>query len=199
MKARAVVAAASLALAGAGIGGVALISSTPSGAATLSCPNFTDTDVPTPPAGQTGYLFIGTSVSTSTSTITVTYHVGSGADQDVMVAGTQQGSGAFHYIVDLPQGAVVTNATVTGATAQTEVTVSGCLNGAEVPTTTPEAPTTTTKAPTTTTGAPTPGGTVVTPSGPSVAGETASRPSSSPSTLSPSAATAVQGSARFTG
>jgi hypothetical protein len=100
MKARAVLAAASLAVAGAGIGGAMFISS--SGAATLSCPNFDDTDVPTPPAGQTGYLFIGTSVSTSTSTITVTFHVDGGADQQVMVEGEQQGNGAFHYIVNLP-------------------------------------------------------------------------------------------------
>lgn len=151
----------------------------------MSCPNFTDTDVPTPPAGQTGYLFIGTSVTGTSSTITVTYHVDGGSDQQLMVDGTQQGNGAFHYIVDLPQGAVVTAATVTGAGDQTQVTVSGCLNGPEVPTTAP-----------TTSGAPTPGGTVVTPSGPSVAGETATRP---PTALTPSAATAVQGTARFTG
>jgi hypothetical protein len=175
MRARAVIAAASLALAGAGIGGATLITS--SGAATLSCPNFDDADVPTPPAGQTGYLFIGTSVSTSTSTITVTFHVDAGGDQQVMVPGEQQGNGAFHYIVNLPQGAVVTNASVTGATGNTVVTVSGCLNGPALPTTTTGGPTV-------------PGGTTVTPSGPSVAGVTANRPP---------AAAAVQGAARFTG
>lgn len=127
-------AAAAIIAAGAlGIGGAGLFSG-PSGAATLSCPNFNDSDVPTPPAGQTGYLFIGTSVSTPTSTITVTYSVNGGPDQVVMVDGTQQGGGAYHYIVNLPQGAIVSNATVTGATAQTQVTVSGCLNGPELPT-----------------------------------------------------------------
>jgi hypothetical protein len=173
MKARAVIAAASLALAGAGIGGAALFS-TPSGAATLSCPNFDDSDVPTPPAGQTGYLFIGTSVSTSSSTITVTFHVDGGGDQQVMVPGDQQGNGAFHYIVNLPQGAIVTNASVTGATGNTVVTVSGCLNGSELPTTTTGAPVV-------------PGGTNV-PSGPSVEAAGALRP-----------AAAVVGAARFTG
>jgi len=177
MKARGVIAAASLALAGAGFGGATLLS-TSAGAATLSCPNFDDTDVPTPPAGQTGYLFIGTNVSTSSSTITVTFHVDSGADQQTMVAGEQQGNGAFHYIVDLPQGAVVTNATVTGASGNTVVTVSGCLNGSSIPTTTP-----TTMAPNV------PGGTNV-PSGPSVEAGGATRPA---------AASAVVGAARFTG
>src|SRR4051812_31254180 len=178
MKARAVIAAASLALAGAGIGGATLFS-TSAGAATLSCPNFDDTDVPTPPAGQTGYLFIGTSVSTASSTITVTFHVGGGTDQQLMVAGDQQGGGAFHYIVNLPQDAVVTNASVTGATETTVVTVSGCLNG-------PPAPTTTTG------GTIVPGGNVV-PSGPSVAANEANRPAPAP------AAAAVVGAARFTG
>jgi hypothetical protein len=177
MKARAVIAAASLALAGAGVGGATLLG-TSAGAATLSCPNFNDTDVPTPPAGQTGYLFIGTSVSTSSSTITVTFHVDSGADQQVMVAGEQQGNGAFHYIVNLPQGAIVTSATVTGAVDNTVVTVSGCRNGSPLP-------------PTTTTGVTpiVPGGTNV-PSGPTVEAGGATRPA---------AATAVQGAARFTG
>jgi len=175
MKARGVIAAASLALAGAGFGGATLLS-TSAGAATLSCPNFDDTDVPTPPAGQTGYLFIGTNVSTSSSTITVTFHVDSGADQQTMVAGEQQGNGAFHYIVDLPQGAIVTNASVTGASGNTVVTVSGCLNGPELPTTTTGAPTV-------------PGGTNV-PSGPTVEAGGVSRPA---------AASAVQGTARFTG
>ena len=116
-----------------GVGGVALTTGS-SGAATLACPNFNDTDVPTPPAGTTGYLFIGTSVSTATSSITVTYSVGGGAAQTVTVAGTQEGNnGSFHYIVDLPQGAVVSNAIVTGATDNTQVTVSGCLNGAPAP------------------------------------------------------------------
>jgi hypothetical protein len=174
MKVRAVLAASALAL--AGVGGAALFGAS-SGAATLSCPNFDDTDVPTPPAGQTGYLFIGTSVSGTSSTITVTFHVGGGADQQLMVAGDQQGNGAFHYIVNLPQGAVVTNASVTGATGNTVVTVSGCLNG-------PPAPTTTTG------GTIVPGGTVV-PSGPSVAGNEANRPAA--------AAPAVVGAARFTG
>jgi hypothetical protein len=119
--------------AGAGIvallslGGFALAEA-PSGAATLSCPNFDDTDVPTPPPGTTGYLFIGTSISGSSSSITVMY---TGGQQTV--AGDQQGGGAFHYIVFIPQGATVTSATVTGATGNTVVTVSGCLNGAEVP------------------------------------------------------------------
>src|SRR3954454_13973118 len=105
MKARAVLATASLALAVAGFGGATLFSAS-SGAATLSCPNFNDTDVPMPPAGQTGYLFIGTSLSSASSTITVTFHVDGGANQQLMVAGDQQGNGAFHYIVNLPQGAV---------------------------------------------------------------------------------------------
>jgi hypothetical protein len=153
MKGRAAIAAASLALAlmSAGISGATLFA-TSSGAATLSCPNFTDTDVPTPPAGQTGYLFIGTSISTPSSSITVTFHVDGGADQQQTFPGDQQGNGAFHYIVNLPQGAVVTDATVTGATGNTTITVSGCLNGPELPS----------------------GGTV-TPPGPSVAGETVTR------------------------
>ena len=121
----------------------------PSGAATWSCPNFTDTDIPTPPAGTTGYLFIGTSISTNTSSITVMY---TGGQQTV--DGVQQGNGAFHYVVYIPQGATVTDATVTGATDTTVVTVSGCLNGAP--------------APTVTTGG--------TPSGSQVAGETVTRP-----------------------
>ena len=175
MKARAVFAAASLALAGAGVAGTTLFSAS-SGAATLSCPNFDDSDVPTPPAGQTGYLFIGTSVSTSSSTITVTFHIDGGSDQQVMVAGDQQGNGAFHYIVNLPQGAIVTNASVTGASENTVVTVSGCLNGAPLPTTTTGGPTV-------------PGGSNV-PLSPSVEGAGATRPA---------AATAVQGAARFTG
>ncbi len=115
-----------------GIAGIVVLAPV-SSAATLSCPNFNDTDVPTPPAGQTGYLFIGTSVSTNTSSITVHFSVNGGADQVVVVAGTQQGNGAFHYIVNLPQGAVVSEATVTGATGNTVVTVSGCLNGPPPP------------------------------------------------------------------
>jgi len=130
------------------VGGFALTNG-PSGAATFSCPNFNDTDIPTPPPNTTGYLFIGTNISTTTSSITVTYTGGSQT-----VAGEQQGNGAFHYVVYIPQGATVTNATVTGATDQTVVTVSGCLQGAVVTTTT-AAPTTTTGAPTTTTGTPT--------------------------------------------
>src|SRR4051812_10156729 len=174
MKARAVLAAAALAL--AGVGGATLFSGT-SGAATLSCPNFNDTDVPMPPAGQTGYLFIGTSVSSASSTITVTFHVDGGANQQLMVVGDQQGNGAFHYIVNLPQGAVVTDASVTGATDNTVVTVSGCLNG-------PPAPTSTTG------GTIVPEGNVV-PSGLSIAGNEANR--------SAPAAAAVVGAARFTG
>lgn len=128
--------------------GGAVLFAPSSGAATLTCPNFTDSDVPTPPAGQTGYLFIGTSVSTVTSSITVHYTVPpSPTDHSVTVAGTQQGNGAFHYIVNLPQGAVVSTATVTGATANTVVTVSGCLNGPDSTTTTTTT-TTTTLAPT---------------------------------------------------
>jgi len=126
------IAAAGSVVALLGVGGIGLTTG-PSGAATLTCPNFDDSDVPTPPAGQTGYLFIGTSVSTATSAITVTFSVGGGPDQTVVVDGTQQGNGAFHYIVNLPQGAVVSNATVTGATENTVVTVSGCLNGPESP------------------------------------------------------------------
>jgi hypothetical protein len=143
-----------------------------SGAATLSCPNFDDSDVPAQPAGQTGFLFIGTQVSTGSSSITVTYHVDGGGDQQATFPGDQQGNGAFHYIVSLPQGAVVTAATVTGATDQTNITVSGCLNG-------PPATTTTT---TTTTGGTTVSGNEVTTAGPSV-----------------EAATAVQSPAKFTG
>ena len=107
-----------------GIAGIVVLAPV-SSAATLSCPNFNDTDIPTPPAGQTGYLFIGTSVSTNTSSITVHFSVNGGGDQVVVVAGTQMGNGAFHYIVNLPQGAVVSSATVTGATENTVVTVSG--------------------------------------------------------------------------
>jgi hypothetical protein len=114
-----------------GAGGAALFAPA-SSAATLSCPNFNDSDVPTPPAGKTGYLFIGTSVSTNTSSITVNFTV-NGVPDSVVVAGTPQGNGAFHYIVNLPQGAVVTSATVTGATDNTVVTVSGCLNGPPPP------------------------------------------------------------------
>jgi hypothetical protein len=175
MKIRAVIAATSLAVAGIGVGSATLFGAS-SGAATLSCPNFDDTDVPTPPAGQTGYLFIGTSVSTTSSTITVTFTVDGGAAQQVMVAGDQQGNGAFQYIVNLPQGAVVTNATVTGASQNTVVTVSGCLNGAALPTTT--------------TGAPTPGGNTVSP-GPTVEGNTTTR--------SPAATAVLGAAARFTG
>jgi hypothetical protein len=115
-----------------GAGGAALFAPA-SSAATLSCPNFDDSDVPTPPAGQTGYLFIGTSISTGTSSITVHFSVNGGGDQSVTVAGTQQGGGAFQYIVNLPQGAVVSSASVTGATDNTVVTVSGCLNGPPAP------------------------------------------------------------------
>ena len=158
MKARAVLAAASLALAGAGGGGATLVS-TSSGAATLSCPNFDDSDVPTPPAGDTGYLFIGTNVSTGSSDITVTFHVEGGGDQQATAPGDQKGGGAYHYIVNLPQGAIVTNATVSGATDTTVVTVSGCLNGAPLPTTTTVATTV-------------PGGEVVT-TGPTVEAATA--------------------------
>jgi hypothetical protein len=122
-----------------GAGG-ALLTASSSGAATLTCPNFDDTDVPTPPAGQTGYLFIGTSVSTVTSTITVTYSVSGGPAQTTNVDGTQQGHGAFHYFVNLPQGAVVSDATVTGATGNTVVTVSGCLNGPPLTTGSPGSP-----------------------------------------------------------
>jgi hypothetical protein len=135
----------------------ALVVAGPSSAATLTCPNFTDTDIPAPPAGTTGYLFIGTSISTSSSSITVMY---TGGQQTV--AGDQQGGGAFHYVVYIPQGATVTSATVTGATADTVVTVSGCLNG-------PPATTTTTAGP------PTPGGTTVTP-GAQVSPSAAARP-----------------------
>jgi hypothetical protein len=112
-----------------GLGGFALAGA-PSGAATLSCPNFDDTDVPAPPPNTTGYLFIGTSISGDTSSITVMY---TGGQQTV--DGVQQGGGAFHYVVYIPQGATVTSATVTGATNNTVVTVSGCLNGPEVPST----------------------------------------------------------------
>jgi hypothetical protein len=130
-------------------GGGGLLFAPGSGATgTLSCPNFNDSDVPTPPAGDTGYLFIGTSVSTSTSIITVSYD-----STSIMVTGTQEGNGAFHYIVNLPQGSVVTNATVTGATDHTVVTVSGCMNGPAAPTT-PTLPGTTPA---------TPGGTQVSP------------------------------------
>ena len=108
---------------------------------TLTCPNFTDTDIPTPPPGQTGYLFIGTSVSTNTSTISGHYTLNGQTVAFGPITGTLQGQGAFHYIVNLPQGAVVTDAAVTGATANTVVTVSGCLNGATVTTTTPTQPT----------------------------------------------------------
>ena len=107
---------------------------------TLTCPNFTDTDIPTPPPGQTGYLFIGTSVSTNTSTISGHYTLNGQTVAFGPITGTLQGQGAFHYIVNLPQGAVVTDAAVTGATANTVVTVSGCLNGATVTTTTPTQP-----------------------------------------------------------
>jgi hypothetical protein len=169
------------------MGGVALFAPS-SGAATLACPNFNDVDAGTPPAGQTGYLFIGTSVSTDTSSITVTYSVNGGADQMTTIVGTQQGNGAFHYVVDLPQGAVVSNATVTGATGNTVVTVSGCINGPALPTTTTLAPTTTTMAPTTTTGAPTVSpGTVA--NGPVVSPATAARPSAS--ATAPSAVSGV--------
>jgi hypothetical protein len=153
-----------------GVGGIAFTTG-PLGAATLTCPNFDDTDVPTPPAGMTGYLFIGTSVSTATSSITVTFDGG----QTVTVPGVQEGNGAFHYIVNLPQGAVVSNATVTGATANTQVTVSGCLNG-------PPAP-------------PTPPGPTVTPGGAQVSPEVVTRAP----TQAPSPAAAVTGAARFTG
>jgi len=115
---------------------------------TLTCPNFTDTDIPTPPPGQTGYLFIGTSVSTNTSTISGHYTLNGQSTAFGPITGTLQGQGAFHYIVNLPQGAVVTDATVTGATANTVVTVSGCLNGATTPTT-PTSPTTAVTTPTT--------------------------------------------------
>ena len=108
-----------------------------------------------PGPGQTRF-FIGTSVSTPTSSITVTYSVGGGGSQMTTVAGTQEGNGAFHYIVSLPQGAVVSHATVTGATEHTVVTVSGCLNG-------PPLPTTTTSAPNGPPNVPPPGGTTVSP------------------------------------
>src|SRR3954454_13060222 len=173
MKARAVLAAASLALAAAGFGGATLFSAS-SGAATLSCPNFDDSDVPLPPAGQTGYLFIGTQVSGGSSDITVTFHVDGGGDQQVTVPGEQQGNGAFHYIVNLPQGAIVTAATVTGASGNTVVTVSGCMNGPPLETTTTP----------TTIGGTTVSGNTVTPAGPGP---------------SVQAATAVRGAARFTG
>jgi hypothetical protein len=126
-------------LAGAlALGGFALSSGTSSAQqGTLSCPNFNDTDIPTPPPGTTGFLFIGTSISTNTSDVTVMYTGGSQT-----VAGIQEGNGAFHYVVNIPQGATVTSATVTGATGNTVVTVSGCLNGSAAPTTT-EAPSTT--------------------------------------------------------
>ena len=152
-----------------GLGGFALAGG-PLGAATFSCPNFDDTDVGSPPAGTTGYLFIGTNISGSSSSITVFYD-----STSQTVAGTQQGNGAFHYVVNIPQGATVTNATVTGATAQTTVTVSGCLNGPELPTTT-----TTSETPTT-------AGTQVS-------------PQVSPEVVTaPSPAGAVRGAARFTG
>jgi hypothetical protein len=134
-----------------GTGSAVLVASS-SGAATLSCPNFNDTDVPTPPAGQTGYLFIGTSISTGTSSISGTYTLGGSSFSFGPIAGTQQGNGSFHYIVNLPQGAVVTSATVTGATNETTVTVSGCLNGPPVTTTT----TTVTPSPTAAPRAPAP-------------------------------------------
>jgi hypothetical protein len=167
------IAAAGSVVALLGVGGVALTSAS-SGAATFSCPNFNDTDVPPPPAGMTGYLFIGTSVSTATSTITVTFDGG----QQVMVPGVQEGNGAFHYIVNLPQGAVVSNATVTGATDNTVVTVSGCLNG-------PPAPPATTSGP----------GPSVTPGGTQVSPEVVTRAP----TQAPTPAAAVTGAARFTG
>ena len=99
-----------------------------------------------------------------------------GVQTPFSASGVQNGNGSFHYIFELPQGAQIVSWQVSGATGNTVITVSGCLNGSEVPTT-PSVP-----------------GSTVTPSGPAVgptvAGESASRPA---------AATAVVGAARFTG
>lgn len=143
--------------------------STPSasGVGTLVCPSLNDTDVPVPPAGQTGYLFIGTSVSTQTSTISGHYTLNGGAGVAFgPITGVLEGNGAFHYVVNLPQGAVVTDAAVTGATTNTVVTVSGCLNGPAVTTTVPP----TTVPPTTPTTVPATPPTTARPTAPTVPG-----------------------------
>jgi hypothetical protein len=166
---------ATVSLALATVGGATLLGSSAGAQGTMSCPNFTDSDVGAVDPGMTGYLVIGTSIGTDTSQLTGTYTL-NGTTTPFSATGAQKGNGAFHYIFQLPVGAQIVSWQVTGATGNTVITVSGCLNGPEVPTTTPA-----------------PGGTS-TPSGPdvgpSVAGESASRPS---------APTAIVGAARFTG
>jgi hypothetical protein len=173
LKVRAVVAAGALAL--AGVTGATVLATSAGAQGTMSCPNFTDADVGSVDPGMTGYLVVGTSIDGTTSTLTGTYEL-NGTPTPFSANGVQNGNGSFHYIFQLPQGAEITAWQVSGATDNTVITVSGCLNGAAVPTTT--------------VGPPVPGGTV-TPSGPNVAGENASRPAAAPA--------AVVGAARFTG
>jgi hypothetical protein len=105
---------------------------------TMSCPNFNDTDVGAVDAGMTGYLVVGTSISTSASMLSGTYSLG-GTTTPFTANGVQNGQGSFHYIFELPQGAQIVSWQVTGATGNTVITVSGCLNGtaATTPGTTP--------------------------------------------------------------
>jgi hypothetical protein len=106
---------------------------------TMSCPNFSDTDVGTVDAGMTGYLVVGTSINTPDSTLTGSYTL-NGATFGFSQPGVQNGQGSFHYIFQLPQGAVIVSWQVGGATQSTVITVSGCLNGTAG--TTPSTPTT---------------------------------------------------------
>ena len=56
MKARALLATVSLAL--AGVGGAALLGSSAGAQGTMSCPNFNDSDVGAVDPGMTGYLVV---------------------------------------------------------------------------------------------------------------------------------------------
>ena len=166
-----------------GVGGVALTTGSSGATGTLACPDFNDADVGTVPAGDVGMLFIGTQVSTATSDIHVTYNANGQTGLTATFPGVREGNSpgnaTFHYIVFLPQGAVVTAATVDGDTGNTVVTVSGCLNGAP--------------APPVTTGAAGPPS--VSPGGVQVSPESVTRAP----TAAPSAAAAVTASPGFTG
>jgi hypothetical protein len=106
--------------------------------ATLDCEPGQEDDL-NPGPGQESFLFILTSPAGSSSTLTVETSGG-----DIVVQGVQQGNGSIHFVVTVPAGTEIIDATATGGTEESNLNISHCELGPTPTTTTVAAATTTT-------------------------------------------------------
>ena len=105
-----------------------------------TCGSFQDDPNINPDPGQTGYLFILTNPGAGPWNLTITFNPGG----QQVVPGVQQGNGSIHFIVYADQGAVITAASASGGTSDSNLTMSHCTQGALVTTTSSLAEETTT-------------------------------------------------------